>query len=326
MPMYNAAPFVIETLESIKQQTYSNWECLIVDDFCTDGSVELVENYCSSDRRFQLFKNNDKGIISALSLAYSKSKGQFIHRMDADDLMHKQKLEKLLDLLIKNGEGYVATSKVQYFSKEGVSDGYLKYQNWLNSLVDKDSHWDEIYKECVIASPAWLVSRKDLDLCDAFNPARYPEDYDLVFRFYEHDLKVCYTTETLHYWRDHPERTSRNDEKYASVSFFDLKLHYFLKLDRDKKRPLVIWGAGTKGKQMAKLLQKRNEPFHWVSNNANKTGKDIYSQTLEYYEHIATFNQPQIVVTVAQRNAKKEIIHFLTQLKLKEGVDYYFFR
>lgn len=324
--MYNAEPFVKDTLESIKKQSHQNWECIIVDDFSSDNSLEIVEHYAQLDHRFKWYSNDEKGIISALRMAYANSKGQYIHRMDADDLMVKSKLEKLLHLLKSKGDGYVCTSKVQYFSKEGVSNGYLKYQNWLNQLIDHQSHWKEIYKECVIASPAWLISRSDLEACEAFAPNRYPEDYDLVFRFYENGLKICSTSEVLHLWRDHPNRTSRNDEKYASVSFFELKLYYFLKLERDESRPLVIWGAGTKGKQMAKLLQKSKQPFHWVSNNANKTGKDIYSETLKYYEHIATFNHPQIIVTVAQRHAKEEIIAFLNTLKLKEGSDYYFFR
>lgn len=324
--MKNTASFVGDTIKSIQRQTFQNWECIIVDDHSTDESYAIVEKMVQTDGRFRLLKNNEQGIITALRLAYSNSKGAYIHRMDSDDLMVENKIENLLSVLQKNGPSYVVTSKVQYFSEQGVSDGYLKYEKWLNQLIDRENHWSEIYKECVIASPAWLISREDLEACEAFAPNRYPEDYDLVFRFYKNRLKVCSSKEVLHLWRDHPNRTSRNDEKYASVSFFDLKLHYFLKLDKDDSRPLVIWGAGTKGKQMAKLLQKRKVEFHWVSNNANKTGKEIYSETLKYYEHIATFNRPQIIVTVAQRKAKAEIIDFLTSLNLKEGKDYYFFR
>ncbi len=298
----------------------------MVDDFSTDSSAQIMAQFSNRDPRFKPFQNTEKGIISALRLAYEKSKGDYIHRMDADDLMPENKLDVLLNSLLKYGNKHLSTGKVKYFANQLVSDGYLKYELWLNNLIDTESHWQDIYKECVIASPCWLISRSDLDRCEAFQPNRYPEDYDLVFRFYKYGLKVISNPEVLHLWRDHADRTSRNHEHYASVSFFDLKLHYFFEQDRDPDRPLVIWGAGTKGKQMAKLLQKRQEKFHWVSNNVKKTGHSIYDETLAYYEHIATFNRPQIIITVAQRHAKQEIIAFLQQLNLKESEDYYFFR
>lgn len=326
MPLKNAEPYLEECLNSIQNQSYRNWELLIVNDHSSDESFEIAKKYSQKDQRIRVFNQNESGIIPALRKAFSKAKGQYIHRMDADDKMPENKLSKLLEICHKNGKGTIATGKVKYFSINAVSDGYLKYQNWLNSLCEKNSHWLDIYKECVIASPCWLIHHEDLIACEAFEPDIYPEDYDLVFRFYQYGLKVKSSREVLHFWRDHPERTSRNDDRYQSVSFFRLKLHYFFLMDRDKKRPLVIWGAGTKGKQMAKLLQEREEDFLWVSNNPKKHGKEIYEEVLASFRRIATFNNPQIIITVAQRNAKGEIIRFLEGLNLKESEDYYFFR
>ncbi len=326
MPVKNAAAYLPDCFDSILNQSESDWELLAVNDNSDDNSEEILESYAEKDSRIKVFSNKGNGIIEALRLAYKNAKGDLIHRMDADDKMPEQKLAILKKNLLEKGLGHIGTGKVKYFFSKEVSNGYLKYQDWLNELIVKEEHWNEIYQECVIASPCWMVFRSDLDKCEAFKPNTYPEDYDLVFRFYKYGLKVIAIDEVLHLWRDHKTRASRNDKNYEEASFFKLKLDYFFKLDRVVNRPLVIWGAGTKGKQMAKLLNEKNIDYTWVSNNPNKHGKEIHEQILKSYEEILKTNNPQIIVTVAQRNAKTEITRFLDGLKLKEYEDYYFFR
>ena len=326
MPVKNAGKYLKECVDSIIKQSESNWELIAINDHSTDSSEKLLTSYSQKDSRITYFNNEGSGIIPALQQAYRYSRGAFIHRMDADDIMEVNKLKLLKKQLKESGKGTVVTAHVRYFAEHGVSDGYLQYEEWLNQLCSNNSHWKEIYKECVIASPCWLIHREDFERCGGFNSDIYPEDYDLVFRFYQQQLKVVSVNETLHLWRDHSLRTSRNHIHYQQNAFFEIKLHYFFELEYDSSRPLVIWGAGKKGKIMAQLLQKRNIPFQWVSNNPNKEGKKIYDQLMESFETIVTQDNPQVIITVAQRNAKKEIIHFLEQLNLEEAQDYYFFR
>ena len=144
----------------------------------------------------------------------------------------------------------------------------------------KGANFQDLYKECVIPSPCWMVYRTDLEKCAAFRPNRYPEDYDLCFRFYENGLKIIPNDQVLHQWRDYPNRTSRTDKNYADNRFLAIKVHYFLKLEMDKTRPLVIWGAGRKGKLIARQLIEYKIDFQWVCNNERKIGRDIYGQIL----------------------------------------------
>lgn len=313
-------------MSSIQNQTDENWELIAVNDHSEDDSLQILKNWAFKESRIKVLQNNGNGIIPALRTAYRASKGQFIHRMDADDLMVKDKLWALKNLLLKHGEGFISTAKVQYFAKDGVSDGYYQYQKWLNKLCDQNNHWEEIYKECVIASPCWMMHRKDLDQVGAFDSAIYPEDYDLIFRCYRSNLKVVSLDKVLHLWRDHALRTSRNHKHYQQNAFFEIKLHYFLALEYTATNELIIWGAGRKGKTLAKLLQSRNIPFEWVSNNPNKHDQKIYDQVMKSYEYILKKEQPKIIITVAQRNAKEEISCFLKKNNLAEGKDFYFFR
>jgi len=324
MPVKNAALYLEACLESILSQSEINWELIAINDHSSDHSMEILQSHESKDAKISVFNNNGNGIIDALRLAYSKTKGNYIHRMDADDLMVKTKLEKLKTILTSRGRGNVATGKVQYFSDNGVSEGYRNYEKWLNNLCENNSHWKEIYKECVIPSPCWLVYREDFEAAGGFNSNIYPEDYDLAFRFYELGLNVLSSNEVLHLWRDHLERSSRNHEHYHQNTFFNIKIHYFLKLSKKANRPLIIWGAGKKGKKLAKILEIEGLDFTWVSNNPNKHGKEIYNKLMQSFRIIVKENRPQILITVAQRNAKKEIIEFLNGQKMSEGLDYYF--
>ncbi|WP_104733852.1 glycosyltransferase family 2 protein [Hanstruepera ponticola] len=324
-PFKNTAEFLPECLDSVINQSIDNWELIIIDDHSTDNSHSVVSNYANKDSRIKLFTNEGNGILDALRLAFKKSEGNFITRMDSDDIMIPNKLETLVENLEKFGKGYVAVGKVKYFSNIGISDGYSKYERWLNKLTETGTNYSEIYKECVIPSPCWMMHREDLITCDAFNPDLYPEDYDLTFRFYKHSMACIPCDEILHLWRDYSTRTSRTHEHYAQNYFLEIKLKYFLELDYDSNRPLVIWGAGFKGKTIAKLLLDNQVPFHWICDNPKKIGKSIYDQLMLPFSFLETISSPQSIITVASPKAQKEIRLYFKNLNMFPVKDYFFF-
>lgn len=323
MPVYNAGKYLQACLDSIIQQTETDWELLAVDDFSEDNSREILKEFSKKDPRIQFFKNTEKGIIPALRLAFQNSVGKLITRMDADDLMSMEKLATLKSLLIKNGEGHLATGCVKYFSDNELGDGYLKYEKWLNRLTIQSGNFSEIYKECVIPSPCWMIHRADLIQCGAFEPMTYPEDYDLCFRFYKNGLKVVGSEQILHFWRDHTIRSSRTMEVYSNNNYFNLKLPYFLELEKAKNRPLVLWGAGKKGKKLARMLESQGIAYHWLCNNPKKWGIQLFGSTLENFEKLKDLNHPQVIVAVASPEGKEEILTYFEEINL--STDYYYF-
>ena len=324
-PFKNTASYLNACIDSIVVQSYTNWELLIIDDGSTDLSYSIVNEYAMQDRRIKLYKSTGEGIIDALKMAFEKSTGELITRMDSDDIMKPNKLEVMVNKLLNYGEGHIAIGQVQYFSDEGISNGYARYEVWLNQLTGKGSNYSEIYKECVIPSPCWMAWRKNFIECDAFNPDRYPEDYDLTFRFYEHDIKCIPCDVILHLWRDYSTRTSRTHIHYAQNYFLDIKLHYFLKLDHDKERPLTIWGAGFKGKTIAKRLVEQNIPFYWICDNPKKIGRDIYGIKLRSFDYLTELKSPQSIVTVANENEQGSIKQYFQHQNMKSMIDYFFF-
>lgn len=325
IPFKNTQEFLSACLESIEAQTYSHWEVLAVDDHSEDDSLKIVESYAIKDSRIKVFPNSGNGIIPALRTAYANSSGDLVSRMDSDDIMKPNRLEVMVGSLAIHGKGHVAVGQVEYFSHRGISDGYARYETWLNALTTKGSNYNEIYKECVIPSPCWMVHRDDFELSGAFRPGRYPEDYDLTFRFYENQVKIIPCNKVLHLWRDYDSRTSRTHKHYAQNYFLDIKLHYFLKLDYDPARPLVVWGAGFKGKSIAKSLVNQDLSFVWLCDNPSKIGKKIYGQELVHFETLKKLENPQSVVTVANETAQKEIREYFSNLNQQAMKDYFFF-
>ena len=324
-PFKNTERFIGECLNSIIEQTYINWELIIIDDFSTDKSFNIAEEFSKKDSRIKLLKNSGSGIIDALQLAFKHSKGDLITRMDSDDIMQSKKLEVLVNNLQKFGEQHVAIGLVNYFSEDGIKEGYKNYEVWLNNLTKTGNNYSEIYKECVIPSPCWMVHRNDLINCDAFYPNTYPEDYDLAFRFYKYNYKCIPCEMVVHDWRDYSSRTSRTHKHYAENHFIDLKINYFLELDYNKNKDLIVWGAGTKGKKIAKTLIKKEIPFEWICDNPNKIGRDIYGKILKPFSNLKTLKNPQSIITVANRTSQKEIKNYMKELNMIHGQDYIFF-
>ncbi|PKQ46806.1 glycosyltransferase family 2 protein [Confluentibacter flavum] len=325
IPFKNTEIYLTDCLESVLIQTYKNWEVIIVDDGSTDSSYTLVELYALKDNRIKLYKNTGNGIIDALQLAFKHSQGDFISRMDSDDIMHPNKLNTLATNLMTYGRHHVAVGLVNYFSDEGIKEGYGNYETWLNNLTKTGTNYSEIYKECVIPSPCWMIHRDDLMACDAFNANTYPEDYDLAFRFYKHGFKCIPCNSILHYWRDYSTRTSRTHIHYAQNHFTSLKIHHFLDIDYNKNKTLNIWGAGNKGKIIAKTLVEKNIPFEWICDNPKKIGRDIYGKKLKAFNELKTIENPQSIITVANKKAQTEIRTFLNVLNMKPIEDYVFF-
>ena len=325
MPVKNTAQYIEDCLNSILNQTHTKWELLAVDDHSTDNSLEILASYADKDRRIKVFKNKGKGIIDALRLSYSKSSGDLITRMDSDDLMAEDKLTILSSNLINRGRGHLAVGLVKYFSDNELGEGFKNYELWLNGLTAFGSNFKEIYKECVIPSPCWMVHREDLETSGSFRPNRYPEDYDLTFRFYLNGLKVIACDEVLHHWRDYPSRTSRTHAHYADNSFMEIKVHYFLKKEYDTNKNLVVWGAGGKGKALAQLLIDKNIDFYWICDNPKKIGNEIYGKVILAFKELDRIEHTQSIITVANPLSKIEIKHYFEQRSDEQGVDYFFF-
>ena len=252
-----------------------------MDDHSRDNSKAIIESY--HDPRINVIQNEGKGILPALQTAQRHIQGNYVTRMDADDIMATNKLSTLLKVLENESNGVVATGNVKYFGEQKISEGYQRYEDWLNKTADQQSFYKRIYRECEVASPNWMMRKQDFDVMKGFNKLTYPEDYDMVFhwRMSRFLIKSCH--QLTHLWREHPNRTSRNSDVYQQESFFKLKLGYFLK--EFNKKDLFLIGIEKKGLLIAKMLQEQKIRFRWFAKDPRLIGykkHDIIIENISY--------------------------------------------
>jgi glycosyltransferase involved in cell wall biosynthesis len=310
LPFKNEELYLEACINSILNQTYPHWELVLVDDNSTDKSTLIAQDFVATDPRIQYFKSPGSGVIEAMRHGFLQSTGSLITRMDGDDLKAEDNLEQLIRV---TRAGTIGIGKVKYFRDDGLGGGYSLYEAWINELTQADNNFGEVYKECVIPSPAWLATRQDFIAAGGFNSDFYPEDYDLCFRFYKAGLKTAGTSGIIHFWRDHANRTTRTSHFYADNRFMDLKLHYFKEIDHDKTKQLILWGAGKKGKVVAKDWTASDISFRWLTDNTKKIGHNIYGKILENAKEAVFDKNAQVVIVVADKAGQSEISALLDQ-------------
>ncbi|WP_341903368.1 glycosyltransferase family A protein [Fluviicola taffensis] len=308
-PYRNAEKYIRETALSILEQAHTDWEWILVNDHSMENELEALADLLQ-DPRIKLLENSGKGIVDALCTALSEARGEYVTRMDADDVMPSFKLAQFLHVL-ENGKDRIVTGKVKYFSEAGsISPGYLAYEKWLNDRVDQADFYAQIYRECSIASGNWMMRKTDLEKCGGFSGLNYPEDYDLLFRWVEAGFSITGLDLVTHLWRDHDLRTSKTSEDYQQKAFFSLKVSRFIELDWNPEQQLIVNGTGQKGRLTAKILIGKAVPFVWVSHEAEKFRKGILGHSLVGLNEIPFCNQAQILNTTLLR---EEVLHQLYQ-------------
>lgn len=326
MAARDTSQYIAACLESIIAQTYTHWELIAVNDHSIDDTPEIIADFAARDPRIKLIHSKREKLIPALKEGYVHRNGILINRMDSDDLMPADKLEVLVQEWLKYGKGTIVAGGTEHFVDQGeVGGGFRRYEAWLNDVAARNAHYQEIYQECVIPSHCWIIHHEDFESAGGFEPETYPEDYDLCFRFYKAGYRIVGLNKVLHYWRDRSARISRTWEEYKDNRYFDLKLKYFYDLDRDMGRPLVIWGAGRNGKDLAKLILQRDSEVNWVCDNQNKIGKDIYGIRMKNYSQIKKMQRPQILIAVQSPLDRQTIKEELTEWGKKPREDYWFF-
>lgn len=114
MPTYNSGKYIEETIETVKNQTYKNWELIIVDDCSKDNTEEIVNKYINSDNRIKYYKfKTNQGAAKARTKAMEMANGNYMAFLDSDDLWNEEKLEKQLEFMKKNHYNFTCTEYEQ---------------------------------------------------------------------------------------------------------------------------------------------------------------------------------------------------------------------
>ena len=120
-PVYNCENLIEKTIKTVQNQTYTNWEMLLVDDCSSDNSSTIIKEIAKKDKRIRYFKlEKNSGAAIARNKALNEATGTFIAYLDSDDLWKKEKLEKQVDFMLKNNYAFTCTD-YEKIDEEGKS-------------------------------------------------------------------------------------------------------------------------------------------------------------------------------------------------------------
>jgi glycosyltransferase involved in cell wall biosynthesis len=126
MPVRNAGNFLLEAIESILNQTYTNFELVIVNDASTDNTAKILSSF--KDNRMRVFRNKRRlGVTKSANLAISKAKGEYVARMDGDDVADSKRIEKQINFLIKNKNVVAVGGQCELIDSNGFKIGDKRF-------------------------------------------------------------------------------------------------------------------------------------------------------------------------------------------------------
>ena len=328
LPCYNASETLEESLISIKNQTYPDFEVICVDDGSTDGTTDLLKNWCQNDPRFIFVPIGHSGVIEAANTGLTFCRGEIVVRMDADDRCHPDRIKLQRDYLVKNPEVAVVGSLVKGFPAGQIGEGFQIYYEWLNSLITHEDISREIFVESPIANPCATFRKEWMDKLGGYQDKGWPEDYDLWLRFYIAGARFAKIPKVLLEWREHPDRLTHQDSRYSVENFLRAKAHYIAKGPAKDRDAVLVWGAGMTGRRLSKHLVREELPLvAFIEVDEKKIGNTRRGKPIigvgelmgEWEKH----QNPILLTAVRARSAGPLIKAQLDELKLIEGKDWW---
>ena len=224
IPVFNVRPYLVEALDSVIHQSYSNLEIIIIDDGSTDGSGSVCDEYAQKDKRIHLIHQENKGLSNARNVGLDIMTGDVVAFLDSDDAYHFDYVETMLSAMTKEQADIVSCRYTEHCTTEDMNLGNQKYIkphykpgiykkiSALIALADDiiDHHiWDKLYKKSV-----WKEYR--------FPDGHVYEDSDAIFCLVNNVDKICAIDEPLYMYRVRPgsitETSSRkNVEDWISA-------------------------------------------------------------------------------------------------------------
>ena len=222
VPCHNQGVFLSEALDSVLNQTYQNWECIIINDGSTDNTETIANEYCQKDNRFRYIYQNNQGVCVARNNAIHSCSGEFILPLDGDDKIAPSLLEKSVKILEIDPKISIVYSDTELFGDE------LGMYNLPVFSIDR-----MLIDNCIQNSS--LFRRSDYDMTKGYNPNMKGglEDWDFWLSVLEYGGTVYTISEILFYYRT-KKGSMRNsiDQKADHLKTRIIRNHWKLYLRR----------------------------------------------------------------------------------------------
>ena len=199
LPAYNCEKYIAASVTSILRQVYDKFELIVVNDGSTDNTLKILSSI--SDQRLRILSNDgNKGLICSLNRAIDASKGEFIARMDADDIAANDRIEKQVHWLLHHPDTAAVATCIRIIDENGNEKGDWPLDRQTNTatLIKK-----VMPRENCLAHPAMMVRASILKQYKYSERQQNIEDYDLWLRMLGDGLVIDKVPQPLLYYREH---------------------------------------------------------------------------------------------------------------------------
>lgn len=199
VPAYNAAPYLRETLESVKAQSFTDWECIVVDDGSTDSTLEIAESFRAADPRFRVVTRPNGGLSAARNTGLDNAQGEWICFVDADDTLFPHSLRHLMELT-RYGRLIVGGAMTRVNAHTPRRDRKIN----LNLFTPEQALSDLLYQRSLLPSASAKLYHCSLFMNESFREGILYEDIDIMYRLIRRSNGVALSDETVYYYRVTP--------------------------------------------------------------------------------------------------------------------------
>lgn len=199
--VYNGEKYLEEAMKSILEQTYKNWECIVIDDCSSDRTPQILAQYEDRDSRIKIYRNKENlKLPSSLNKALSLAKGIYVIRMDADDICRRDRFEKQVMFMEENPDLTLSCCRAMGLVDNKVVPTNMQVRGDCEAIPARFLFFNPIIHPGVIAR------RKELEefcYCKKFSCT---EDFDLWIRMLCRDKKMAVQNDYLLLYRQHKEQ------------------------------------------------------------------------------------------------------------------------
>ena len=311
MPARNAAATLPDALRGLKEQRGAlPVEIVCVDDASTDATPQILK-----DAGVRVVKAHGAGLVRALNLGLAECRGDLIARMDADDLVHPDRLRLQAELLESDRSLGAVGSLI-----DTDTEGMKRLEAWLNATVTKEECRNARFIEAPLVHPSATFRREALR--HGWEDNGWAEDWDLLLRLVEQGWELSKVPQKLLTWRDFPKRLTRTHEVYREERMFRLRAHYLARGPL-AGRTFDIWGAGPTGKRLARELEAHGlRPRAFYDVDASKRvarGRPVLTE-----RELPAPGESLMLCAVGAAGAREEIRAVLEPRGYQEGRHYLF--
>lgn len=210
MSVYNAGHYLHQAVDSILNQTFQDFELIIIEDCSTDNSLQILEKYAQKDARIILIKkgqnNGAKGFIENLNIGLEKAKGKYVARMDADDIAMPNRFERQIAALENDPDLFVIGASLEMIDEND------KIIRLLPAIPDDAAIKAAMFKNIALYHPVIMFRNENVRYREKMISC---EDYDLYFRLMLDNKKMANIPEPLLKYRVLSSSMSRKDKTFT---------------------------------------------------------------------------------------------------------------